>query len=162
MRLYNSPRVTHDIDIAIRTLDVDRVIRLMYQHEYVLVSAVYEQHIQIVTNAAAASRWAERNKSGSLSFISRPPSPLPSTGKTSPSIPFDQVDVSSQVDFLFELCLPVTRLLQRARRIDLPGLSFAVADIHDLIQLKQTRTDRSSVDDQDIRYLQNLLKQTDE
>ncbi len=157
MRLYNSPRLTHDIDIAIRTLDVDTVIELMYQHGYVLVCEVDEQSVRIVPEAAQARSWTASSQAGSLSFILFPVGSLEGKSASYISLPFSQVNVNSQVDFLFELSLPVLRLLQHARRIDMGDFTFAIPGIEDLIQLKQQRSDRSPVDDDDVRFLQKLL-----
>ena len=49
LRLYNSPRVTHDLDLAVRTLDIDKIIDLMYGHGYYLIVSVeeYERTIRL-------------------------------------------------------------------------------------------------------------------
>ena len=38
LRLYNSPRVTHDIDLAVKSLDLDKIIALMYENSYYLIT----------------------------------------------------------------------------------------------------------------------------
>ena len=68
------------------------------------------------------------------------------------------VDISSQVDILFELGIPIMRLKKNARLIQLQDISFRVAAIDDLIALKEQRSDKSWTDEQDILYLKNLKK----
>src|SRR6056297_3408101 len=69
LRLYNSPRVTHDIDIAARTLDLDKIIALMYENSYYLITRVKADTITIALTAAKAQQWVEQTKSGSISFV---------------------------------------------------------------------------------------------
>ena len=112
LRLYNSPRVTHDID--------------------------------------QAGQWVEHTKSGSLSFVALHSEPQQS------EVLMQTVDISSQVDVLFELGIPIMRLKENARLIQLQDISFRVAAIDDLIKLKEQRSDKSWTDEQDIRYLKSL------
>ena len=112
LRLYNSPRVTHDID--------------------------------------QAGQWVEHTKSGSLSFVALHSEPQQS------EVLMQTVDISSQVDVLFELGIPIMRLKENARLIHLQDIYFHVAAIDDLIKLKEQRSDKSWTDEQDIRYLKSL------
>ena len=68
------------------------------------------------------------------------------------------IDIASQVDVLFELGIPIMRLKENSRIIELQDLSFRFASIDDLITLKEQRSDKSWTDEQDIRYLKNLMK----
>jgi hypothetical protein len=150
LRLYNSPRVTHDIDIAARTLDLDTIISLMYSHSYYLVTDIHEKTVFIALNSEEAELWVEQTKAGSISFI------LPYNTPKHPTVPMENIDISSQVDVLFELGIPITRLKKHARLIQLQNVSFRVASIEDLITLKEQRSDKSPVDEEDIRYLKSI------
>ncbi len=149
LRLYNSPRVTHDIDLAVRSLDVDRVVDVMYQLGYRLITAVADASVSVCSTPADARNWIERERPGSVSFIAF-------AGETTSEIPIDDIDVASQVDFLFELTIPTMNLRKNARRIELPDLSFLVASVDDLIRLKEARSDRSAADEDDLRFLRAL------
>ncbi|TVR03721.1 MAG: hypothetical protein EA403_06335 [Spirochaetaceae bacterium] len=149
LRLYNSPRVTHDIDLAIRALDVDHVVDVMYRLGYCLVTSVTETHAAVCSSAAAARAWIERESPGSASFVMV-------AGEVASEVPLDHIDVASQVDFLFELTIPAMHLRKNARRIELPDLSFLVASVDDLIRLKEARSDRSAADEDDLRFLRAL------
>jgi len=150
LRLYNSPRITHDIDIAARTLDLDNIISLMYSHSYYLVTDIQEKTVFIALSSEEAERWVEKTKSGSISFI------IPYNTPEHQAIPMDTINVSSQVDILFELGIPITRLKEHARVMQLQDISFRVASIEDLITLKEQRSDKSPVDEEDIRYLKSI------
>jgi hypothetical protein len=152
LRLYNSPRVTNDIDIAVRTLDVDSIISLMYSHSYFLVTDVGDDFIAVAPNPEEASGWIEKTKCGSISFFAVTRKPETSR------VPMESIDISSQVDFLFELGIPIARLRKNAKTISLKEFEFPVASIDDLIVLKEQRRDKSETDEQDIRFLKNLLE----
>jgi hypothetical protein len=64
-----SPRVTHDIDLAIKTTDADNMIDLMYESGYVLVTGPNKDSANIALSNASAKSWVTETKSGSLSFI---------------------------------------------------------------------------------------------
>ena len=150
LRLYNSPRVTHDIDIAARTLDLDNIIALMYSRSYYLVTGVQEENVFIALNSKEAGQWVEQTKAGSISFVLLYKTP------DQRKVPMGNIDTSSQVDILFELGIPIMRLKEHARIIQLQDVSFPVASIEDLITLKEQRTDKSPADEDDIRYLNSI------
>ena len=150
LRLYNSPRVTHDIDLAVKSLDLDKIIALMYENSYYLIRRVKADTITIALTADQAGKWVEQSKSGSLSFVALHSEPQQS------DVHMQTVDISSQVDVLFELGIPIMRLKENARLIQLQDISFRVAAIDDLIKLKEQRSDKSWTDEQDIRYLKSL------
>ena len=147
LRLYNSPRVTHDIDLAVKSLDLDKIIALMYENSYYLITRVKSDTITITLTADLAGKWVKQTKSGSLSFVALHSEPQQS------EVYMQTVDISSQVDILFELGIPIMRLKENARLIQLQDISFRVAAIDDLIQLKEQRSDKSWTDEQDISYL---------
>ena len=150
LRLYNSPRTTHDIDIAARTLDIDTIISLMYRNSYYLVTSVDEDSVSIALTAEKATHWPEQTKSGSISFV------LLHTVPDRNCVPMKHIDVSSQVDVLFELGVPIMRLKENAQVVTLQDFSFRVASIEDLIRLKEQRSDRTQTDEEDIRFLKSL------
>ncbi len=69
MRLYNSPRVTHDLHLAVRTLDIDRITDLMYEHNHYLVTAVENDSARICLSTDEAGQWITTAKSGPITFI---------------------------------------------------------------------------------------------
>lgn len=151
LRMYHSPRVTHDIDLAVRTLDVDTIIELMYEKNYCLIKSLDSEFLEIAEDVTQAKIWVETEKPASLSFIRN-------TADIDPKhIALENVDITSQVDFLFELGIPLMKLLKRSKTVVLGNISFQLASIEDLIVLKEQRADRSTTDDEDIRYLNSLL-----
>lgn len=154
LRLYDSPRVTQDLDLAVRTLDIDDIIDSMYADGFALVTAVDEESVTLVRDPTAADTWIEMKRPGSLSFIARPS--VQSTGEFIVSKHRD-VDVLSQVDFLIDLPIPYTRLRKNARTFKAGNTELLVASPSDIVALKKARPDRSSADNADIDYLNDLM-----
>ena len=154
LRLYDSPRVTQDLDLAVRTLDIDRIIDAMYADGYGLVVGVDNESVSLANEATTAESWIEMKRPGSLSFVSRPSR---RAGGEIIVAPHEDIDVLTQVDFLIDLSVPYSRLLQNARAFKAGNTELIVASPEDIIALKSSRSDRSSADDADIDYLNRLL-----
>jgi hypothetical protein len=152
MRIHNSPRVTHDIDLAVRILDVDKIIDVLYPRSYFLVTEIQGNSVHIKRDPGEAKTWIEKSRAGSASFLQtrNPPN--------EDAVPFDEIIVTSQVDFLFELGIPITRLANSALTIELGDFYFKTASAQDLLFLKQQRKDKDEADYDDIRFLEKLLK----
>ncbi len=152
LRMYNSPRVTHDLDLAVRTLDIDKIIDLMYGHGYYLIVSVEDDCARVQLTPTEAKSWIEDEKSGSATFVG--------FGKKTlhECIPLIDIDITTQVDYLFELSIPVTRLKERAKKIPMEDFFILVASIEDLIVLKENRKEKTNADYADIQFLQNLLR----
>lgn len=129
----------------------------MYANSCVLVRDVDAGSVVVFTNAEAADEWITAAKPGSLTFIETPPS-ASYAGPTA-RLRHAQIQITSQVDFLYELPVPYVRLRSRARTVSLAGVDTLVAAPEDLIALKQARTDRSPADDADIAYLQRVIRE---
>lgn len=153
MRLYNSPRVTHDIDLAVRTLDIDDILALLYPHGYFLVTELNETGAEVALSAEDASAWVESSKAGAISLVTLKSAPQQET------VPLQEIIIPSQADFLFELGIPIFRLAQNAQTIELDDITFKVACVEDLLTLKQLRQDKTDADRDDIRFLKQLLSQ---
>ena len=170
MRFYESPRVTQDLALAIRTLDVDDTIDLMYDLSYLLVTGVDAEAARLAANRHAAQRWLAVENPGSLSFVAAPTdvrgaTEAPGEGVSAEEPPPDHrmvnhtsIEIESQVDFLYELAVPYPRLKSRSREIDVSGTTLLVASPADLIALKEARSDRSADDEADIAFLKGLLQ----
>ncbi len=149
LRIYNSPRVTHDMDLAIRSLDTGRVIELMYERGFRLLSAVGERDAELQPSALEASAWVEGSGVSSMTFVQ--------CGALTTRVPLRQIDIGTQVDFLFDLAVPVMRLRERARSFEVDDFRILVASPEDLLALKRAREDKSAADLADIAFLEELL-----
>ncbi|TFG61976.1 MAG: hypothetical protein E4H36_09070, partial [Spirochaetales bacterium] len=69
MRIYNSPRVTYDIDIAARILDSDAIVDLLYGRDYFIIEEVTDKDVRIPISPQAALEWVEKTRTGALSFM---------------------------------------------------------------------------------------------
>jgi hypothetical protein len=123
----------------------------MYAHSYYLLTEVEADAVYLSLNERDAGQWIENVKTGSLSFIQ----PLQTPRQR--RVAMEALDLSTQVDVLFELGIPIMQLIERAHIIELQDVSFRVASVEDLIRLKEQRSDRSQTDEDDIRFLKGLL-----
>ena len=149
--MYNSPRVTHDIDIAIRTLDIDIVINLMYENDFYLVSDVDNDSAIVELSSENTKKWVEKSKSGSMTFIGF--NDPPKNNRVS----LAEIDITTQVDYLFELSVPIVKLRERAKKIEVDNFTVYVASADDLLILKENQKDKNSADYADIQFLRNLI-----
>ncbi|MFP4564542.1 MAG: hypothetical protein ACLFRY_14665 [Spirochaetia bacterium] len=151
LRLYGSPRVTHDIDVAVPILEIDTLVNLMYAKNYYLVVLVNEKTCTVIPGPDEALDWIEREKVGSVSFIeiASPPG--------NREIPHEKIDVTTQADFLFEPGIPFPRLIERAQKVELDSFSFLVASPEDLLFMKENRKDKTEADRTDIEFLKKLI-----
>lgn len=153
MRLYNSPRVTHDIDLAVRTLDVDDILTLLYSCGYFVVTDLNDDGAKLALTTEDAGAWVESSKAGAVSLVMLKSAPRQD------KISLQEIVIPSQVDLLFELGIPILRLAQNAQTIELEDITFKVASAEDLLTLKELRPDKTDADRDDIRFLKQLLTQ---
>lgn len=150
MRIYNSPRITHDMDLVIRSLDIDKVITVMYKMGFHLAVSADEDNVEVCLDSEEASRWVENSKPGSMSFFRL-------DGEiTSKKVSISSIDINSEIDFLYDVSIPFSRLKENALIFDLNTVTISVAAAEDLLYLKERRPDKSASDYADIEYLKNL------
>jgi hypothetical protein len=151
MRIYNSPRVTHDMDMAVRTLDIDGIIKLMFENGYYLATEADEKKVYFCTAEDEASQWIEDHNPGSMSFFYFEDS------LTTPSVPISEVDITTEIDCVYEISIPFTQLYNNGTRIALEEIEIVIAAPEDLLYLKEQRTEKTTSDYADIEYLRTML-----
>jgi len=151
LRIHGSPRVTHDLDVAIRSEDVIAVIDLMYSIGSYCARASTSDALRMILTPSAAKEWVEASKSGSMTFVHFD-APL-----TAADIPFSRIDINTEIDFIFALSIPIPRLRENARKIMFETLPVFVASPADLLALKKKRPDKSAADKADIAFLKRLI-----
>ena len=151
LRIYNSPRVTHDMDLAIRSLDIDSVIELMYKHGFFMVTSVDENNAYVQIGPKQASEWIDSSGMSSMTFVE--------VGEqlSGNAVPLTKIDITTQVDFLFDLSVPFMRLMERASMVQVDDFSIQLASAEDLLRLKSAREDKTGADFADIEFLKELL-----
>ena len=97
MRIYNSPRVTPDMDLVIRTLDIEKIITLMYDHGYYLATSADDENVNVCLSSDFASEWVENSKTGSMSFFCL------DERSSMIQVPISSIDITSEVDFLYDV-----------------------------------------------------------
>ncbi len=150
LRVHGSPRVTHDLDVAVRLEDVVAVIDLMYAGGYCCARETTAEAVRMLLTPSAAKEWVETSKSGSMTFIHFDAPPAA-------EVPFARIDINTEIDFLFALSIPVLRLRENAKKIMFESLPVFVAAPADLLALKKKRADKSPADEADIAFLKRLI-----
>jgi predicted nucleotidyltransferase len=151
LRMYNSPRVTHDMDLAISALDIDALVPLMYGSGFLLITSVSDRSIHFQPSPDSALAWAEQSRPESLTFVEARLPPGAST------LPTEAIDITTEVDFLFDLVVPFPRLREHAREVRVDDLPALIASVEDLLILKESRREKSAADLADIQFLKEHL-----
>lgn len=140
---YGSPRVSLDTDIAIKAIDIDRVVDVAYREGLVLVVGVNaEQHPVTATTAESAQLFLTARRQGFLKFLSR----------------------ELELDAVYDNPVPFMRMYASALVLDLDGVPVRVASLEHLKTMKevsvQTRDDEEAIeaDRFDLRYIQKQLE----
>lgn len=156
LRMYNSPRITHVLDLAVRTLDVDDIIDIMYENGYYLVSEIKNTNAFLILSAQEAVDWIESSKAGAMTFVA-----IHGPEKPAESLyPLDRIDSFTQVDFLFELSIPIMKMKKNAKTIPLDDFQILLASKQDLLVLKEQLKTKTEADYADIEFLKELIKRT--
>lgn len=156
MRIYESTRATRSVELVIRSLDLDEAVAFMYRHGRVLVRDVGESSVTVLGSTDVADAWIDSALPGSLTFVALPDGR--STGDFTARIPHSEIEITTQVDLLYELAVPYVRLRERARSISLAGVEAIVAAPADLLAIKRAARERTADDEADIAFLERLLK----
>lgn len=153
LRIHGSPRVTHDLDLAVRMEDVEAVIDLMYAGGYYCAREAATDALRMLLTPSAAKEWVDVSGSGSMTFVHFD-APLAAA-----EVPFARIDINTEIDFIFALSIPVLRLRENAKTVMFETLPVFVASPADLFVLKRKRPDRSPADEADIAFLKRLIAQ---
>jgi hypothetical protein len=123
----------------------------VYDQGYYLATHADDEDVTICLHSVEASEWVEKSKSGSMSFFRF------HQKCDTIKIPISSVDITSEIDFLFDASIPFAKLYKNARTIELDNISIYVAAAEDLLYLKEKRPDKSASDEADIAYLKKML-----
>jgi len=151
LRIYSSPRVTPDMDLVIRSLDVDRVIEILYANDCRAIRAVDARFAHLHPTPQAASEWVDQSRSGSLTFVQVPAE----AGRE--RVLLREIDITTEVDILFDLGIPFARLRKGAVTVMIDDVPLLVASPRHLLQLKRDRPGKTSADMADIAFLEEKL-----
>lgn len=154
MQMYHGPQTTCVIELAVRTLDIDTIIEIMYNHGYYLVAEIKSSHAFLLLSVQEAMNWVESSKSGAITFVSIPESEKPAE----PPYPLHRLDASTQVDCLFEPGVPIMKMKKNAIVIPLDDFKILLASKEDLLVLKEQLTIKTEADYADIEFLKKLIK----
>jgi hypothetical protein len=141
---YGSTRVSLDTDIAIKTLDVDKVVRLSYRSGLIMVVGVdAEQHPLAADTVEEALGFLKNSRQGFMKFLSR----------------------ELELDFVFDNPVPFMRLHSMGREVELEGVKVRLASLDHLRIMKElsvrTRDDDDKVktDRMDLEFIDRMLEE---
>jgi hypothetical protein len=152
VQMYRGPRTACIIDLAVRTLDIDAIIEIMYTHGYYLIAEIKNDKALLLLSAPEAGNWVESVKAGALTFISVPEKPVESL------YPVQKINVSTRMDFLFEAGIPIMKLKKNSKVIPLDDFEILLASMEDLLTLKEQIKNKTEADYADIEYLTTAIK----
>jgi hypothetical protein len=149
VKVHGTPRMTEDMDLAARLVDMDTIVDMMYDLGYRLPTSAVDlpdgsQKITWAEDSRIAKSYAEKNKLGACNFHM--------------TVSPDSDDVVDQVDFIFENPVPFSRIMGQAKLIsETPPIR--VACVLHLIAMKERRVADGKAgpnDECDLRFLREL------
>jgi hypothetical protein len=142
---YGSTRVSLDTDLAIKSIDVDRVVDLAYRVGLQLVVGVdHEQHPRMATAPDLALAFIGRSRQGFMKFLSR----------------------ELELDFVYDNPVPFMRLYAMSLEVSLEGTTVRLASLEHLKVMKvlsiSARSDEEKIamDRLDLQFIERKLRQT--
>ena len=139
------------MDLAVRALDVEEIVALLYAHGYAAVTSVGSTRAHVLRTPTAATDWIEERHASSVTLVRS--GPVQGLG----DIPLSQIDITTQVGLLFDLPIPVMRLKERARAVAIGDVTILVALPRDLLELRRQRPKKTPDDLADISHLESML-----
>ena len=151
MRILGAPHTGRAMDLAVRSLDVEEIVLLLYENGYAAVTSAGSTRAHVLRTATAATDWIEERRASAVTLVR--PGKVEGLG----DIPLSQIDIATQVDLLFDLPVPVMRLKKRARAVVMDDVTILVASPRDLLELKRRRPRKTRDDLADIAHLERIL-----
>lgn len=141
LNIHGSPRVTFDSDLAIRTIDIDHAIETLISAGLQMVIGVDEDsHPLLTANARTAQEFAEKSRWGFLKFVSE----------------------SFELDLIYEIPLPFTKLVADSRTIMAGSAEARVASLAHIRIMKQKSAEnrddeKRDIDMMDLRFIERKI-----
>lgn len=140
---FGSSRITIDTDIAVKTLDIDRIISLFYSLNLKMVIGVDKnQYPLFAEDSNEAILFSNKSDWGFIKFLSE----------------------DLELDVLYDIPLPFIRLLKNAKTKKVFGIEIKTASLEHLLIMKEKAvqdredTDKKKLDEIDIAFIKNKLK----
>lgn len=140
---YGSSRITIDTDIAVKTLDIDKIIALFYSLNLKMVIGVDKnQYPLFAENSNKAILFSNKSDWGFVKFLSE----------------------DLELDVLYDIPLPFVRLLKNAQSKKVFGIEIKTASLEHLLIMKEKavkdreNSEKKELDKIDIAFIKNKLK----
>ena len=148
MRIQGAQRTSQAMSLAVRALDVDAILEMLYERGFAVITAVGPRSAHALPTPARAADWAEATGASALTLVE--------TGRVAGlgQVPLDAL--GTQIDLLFDLPVPVMRLRQRARAVVVDQVTLYVACPEDLLALRR-QTGGAVGDQAEIAALEEIV-----
>lgn len=140
---YGSTRVTFDTDIAVKTIDLDKIIELLYDINLKLVIGVDEKQYPVIAkNLTDALNFIKTSKWGFLKFLSN----------------------DLELDIIYEISVPFMELYTKSTEIKIEHIKINLASLDHLKIMKKksikTRNDKekTKIDRIDLDFINKKLR----
>ena len=140
---YGSSRITIDTDIAVKTLDIDKIIPLFYSINLKMVIGVDKnQYPLFAEDSNEAILFSNKSDWGFVKFLS------------------DDLEL----DFLYDIPIPFVHLLNNSQLKKVFGVEIKTASLEHLLIMKQKavqdrgNSEKKELDKIDITFIKNKLK----
>ena len=143
LTLYGSTRVTIDTDIAVKTLDVDRIISLFYDLKFKMVIGVDKNHLpEFASNKKEAKDFSHHSDWGFLKFMTK----------------------ELEIDVLYDIPVPFMHLVNNAVSREYLGIDIDVACLDHLKLMKENSIknrdddEKRKLDEMDLKFINKKRK----
>ncbi len=140
---YGSSRITIDTDIAVKTLDIDKIISLFYSLNLKMVIGVDKnQYPLFAENSNEAIIFSNKSDWGFIKFLSE----------------------DLELDVLYDIPLPFIHLLKSAQSKKVFGIEIKTASLDHLLIMKEKavqnreNSEKKELDKIDIAFIKDKLK----
>ncbi len=143
LNIHGSPRVTFDSDLAIKTIDIDRVIEVLIAAGLEMVIGVNENsHPLLTTDTGNAIDFAEKSRWGFLKFVSE----------------------SFELDVIYEIPVPFAVLFRDSRKIMAGRTEVRVASIEHIRVMKEKAKgshddEKRDIDLMDLKFIEKKIRE---
>jgi len=144
LNIYGSNRVTYDSDLVIKTIEVDKIIKILLSNGLEMVIGIDEdQYPELTTDFQKAQEFTEKSKWGFLKFIAG----------------------GLELDIIYEVSIPFTKLYRESIRKKIGDIEVHLASLEHL-QIMKKKAIKARDDDKrdndlaDLRFIEKKLKET--
>ncbi len=127
---YGSDRVTFDTDIVAKTIEIDKIIEVFYECNFLMLIGINKEDNNLIleNNITKAIEFANKSNWGFLKFLSE----------------------NEEIDVIYETCIPFMRLYQDSVEENIGDIKIRIASLEHLKILKEKSLENRSDDEKKV------------